>query len=84
MGGVDYVVVDLPGPAPVAPEALAAISNLSSLHALFEAAGELLRPVALAPRRLLDDDLVTIQRYVGKTNEAFTQKRSPDSGRFLR
>jgi tRNA G10 N-methylase Trm11 len=28
--------------------------------------------VAIAPRRCQDDDVVTIQRYVGKTNEALT------------
>ena len=33
---------------------------------------EKLSPVTLTPRRALDEDLVTIQRYAGKTNEAFT------------
>ena len=49
------------------------LSNLSSLHALFEVddVGRFL-PVSIAPRQVLDEDLVTIQRYAGKTNEAFT------------
>ena len=29
-------------------------------------------PVSIAPLQVLDEDLVTIQRYAGKTNEAFT------------
>ncbi|MGK2950598.1 MAG: TRM11 family SAM-dependent methyltransferase [Acidimicrobiales bacterium] len=70
VGGVDYLEVETDGPLDGA--ALAVLSNLSSLHALFEVEGDLLRPRAVAPRRLLDEDLTTIQRYVGKTNEAFT------------
>ena len=49
------------------------LSNLSSLYALFEAEGELLRPVAAQPLDRFDDDLITIPKYQGKTNEHFTK-----------
>jgi hypothetical protein len=71
LGGVDYLVLDCADHR-LGPSDLAVVSNLSSLHALFELEGELLRPVPLAPLRRQDDDVVTIQRYAGKTNEALT------------
>jgi SAM-dependent methyltransferase len=49
------------------------IASLSSSYALFEREGELLRPIDAAPLDRYDDDLVTTQRYVGKTNETFTR-----------
>jgi SAM-dependent methyltransferase len=49
------------------------LANLSSIYALFEFEGELLRPVALRPLDRFDDDLITIQKYRGKTNEQFTK-----------
>ena len=53
---------------------LASIAVLSSSYALFEREGDgRLRPVALPPVERYDDDLVTTQRYVGKTNETFTR-----------
>lgn len=71
LGGVDYLLVDTT--APLDGRQLAVVANLSSLHALFEVVdGELLRPCPLAPVACADDDVVTIQRYSGKTNEAFT------------
>jgi SAM-dependent methyltransferase len=70
LAGVEYLVVELD--APLDAHALALLSNLSSLHALFQLEGDLLRPCPVTPRRVLDEDLVTIQRYVGKTNETFT------------
>jgi hypothetical protein len=50
------------------------LSNLSSLYALFviEDAG-LLRPVTRKPLDLFGSDLLTIQKYAGKTNEDFTR-----------
>jgi hypothetical protein len=50
----------------------ALLANLSSLYALFEREGEL-RPLPLRRLDRFDDDLVTIQRYQGKTNEQFTK-----------
>jgi hypothetical protein len=71
LGGVEYVLVDC-GAGRLDAQAVAVVANLSSLHALFEVEGDLLRPVAIAPLLRQDDDVVTIQRYVGKTNEALT------------
>jgi hypothetical protein len=72
LGGVDYLAFD-GGDRPLDPFAVSVLSNLSSLHALFEVQGDLLRPVPVARRALVDDDITTIQRYVGKTNEQFTR-----------
>ena len=60
------------GPAPEDLDRFA-LARLSALYALFEREDDLLRPVALDPGEALDDDVVTIQRYVGKTNEQFTR-----------
>jgi len=49
------------------------LSNLSSIYALFEIADGLLRPIELRPIDRFDDDLITIQKYQGKTNEHFTK-----------
>lgn len=50
------------------------LSNLSSSYALFELVdGGLLRPVELRPLARYDDDLITIPKYAGKTNEQFTR-----------
>jgi hypothetical protein len=57
----------------------ALLANLSSAYALFEVdagngkSGEVLRPVELRPLDRFDDDLITIQKYQGKTNEQFTK-----------
>ena len=65
IGGVDYVLVDAAGR--LDDEQVRGLSNLSSLHALYEVddVGRFL-PVSIAPRQVLDDDLVTIQRYAGQ------------------
>jgi SAM-dependent methyltransferase len=50
------------------------LANLSSGYALYELLdGDLLRPVLLRPLAHLDDDIVTIPKYAGKTNEQFTR-----------
>src|SRR5262245_22331940 len=79
LGGIDYLVLDC-GSASLDAEAVAVLSNLSGLHALFELAdlpdldrGPALVPVDVVPRAEYDDDITTIQRYVGKTNEQFTK-----------
>ncbi|RLP09747.1 TRM11 family SAM-dependent methyltransferase [Propionibacterium australiense] len=51
----------------------AAIARQSSALALFELTGGLLRPVPLPNVQVMDDDLVTITKYAGKTNEMFTR-----------
>ncbi|VEI03772.1 Uncharacterised protein [Acidipropionibacterium jensenii] len=70
LAGVDYLAADLDsldGPQ------LAAISRASATMAYYLVEGDLLRPVALPRTDLVDDDLVTIPKYQGKTNEQFTR-----------
>jgi hypothetical protein len=71
LGGVAYVEVDLE--PPLDDRALDVLGILSSVHAAFEVEADgRLRPIPLRRRLVVDDDLLTIQRYAGKTNEAFT------------
>jgi SAM-dependent methyltransferase len=72
IGGVPYVTFTA-SPGELPPESVAYLSNASSMYALFAVEGDLLRPVALSPLAHFDDDLVTIQKYQGKTNEQFTR-----------
>ncbi|MGH3520730.1 MAG: TRM11 family SAM-dependent methyltransferase [Haloechinothrix sp.] len=72
LGGVDYLAFRTPDP--LHDSDIALLSNTSSLYALFECAPDgLLKPVPLAPLDRFDSDLLTIQKYVGKTNELFTK-----------
>ncbi|MBD2760218.1 SAM-dependent methyltransferase [Yimella sp. cx-573] len=68
LAGVDYLHVTTESPA-----AIAALSNLSATFAIFQPEGELLRPIPLQRRQLYPSDLVTIQKYQGKTNEQWTR-----------
>jgi SAM-dependent methyltransferase len=75
IAGVPYVTFDAPD---LTERDLAYLANASSRYALFErqvseGQGELLRPVPLRGLDVLDDDLVTIPKYAGKTNEQFTK-----------
>jgi Putative RNA methylase family UPF0020 len=70
IGGVPYVTFTA---AELTKRDLAYLSNASAAYALFERQGELLRPVELTPLDQFDDDLITIQKYPGKTNEQFTK-----------
>jgi SAM-dependent methyltransferase len=49
------------------------VANVSTAFALFERDGDALRPVVLHRLDCLDDDLLTILKYQGKTNEVFTK-----------
>ena len=69
-GGVPYLEFEA---CELRPEDCAFLANISSLYALFEVTGGLLRPVDLAGLDHYDDDLITIQKYPGKTNEQFTK-----------
>jgi hypothetical protein len=70
IGGVPYVTFR----ADLSTEDIVALSYLSGAFALFEIVGEeLLRPVPLARTGHYDDDLITIPKYAGKTNEQFTR-----------
>lgn len=70
IGGVPYVTFSAPS---LDDRDVALLSNLSALYALFGVEGDLLRPVALRPLDVFDSDLLTIQKYSGKTNELFTK-----------
>jgi hypothetical protein len=70
IGGVPYVAFAADG---LDERDAALLSTLSAIYALFQVEGPLLRPVSLRPPDRFDDDLVTIQRYPGKTNEQFTR-----------
>ncbi len=70
IGGVPYVTFEC---ADFSENDAALLANLSSLYALFQVGGDLLRPVALYRLDRFDDDLVTILKYSGKTNEQFTK-----------
>jgi len=71
IGGVGYVTFSTA--EPLSGQDIALLSNLSSLYALFERGGEVLRPVTITPLSRFDSDLLTIQKYPGKTNELFTK-----------
>jgi len=47
--------------------------ELGATFALFRVEGDLLAPLELSRWDQLDSDLVSIQKYAGKTNEAFTK-----------
>jgi SAM-dependent methyltransferase len=58
----------------LSPRAAAFLANVSGCYALFEMTLDgLLRPVDLRRLDRYDDDLITIQKYAGKTNEQFTK-----------
>ncbi|HEY6597092.1 MAG TPA: SAM-dependent methyltransferase [Asanoa sp.] len=69
IGGVGYVAFE----AELTDSDADHLANLSAAHALFERVGDLLRPVPMRPLRHFDDDLITIPKYAGKTNEQFTR-----------
>src|SRR5579862_1389830 len=59
IGGVGYLTFEAPD---LDAGAVALLSNLSAGYALFERAGDLLRPVVLQRLDRYDDDLITIQK----------------------
>lgn len=72
LGGVGYVRFET-GP-PLTQRDIVHLSNLSSAFALFRLFDDQrMLPITVAPVAYLDDDLLTIQRYKGKTNEQFTK-----------
>jgi hypothetical protein len=72
LGGIPYIVFDVEGDG-LSPRDLGCLANLSSRYALFVREGDLLRPLELHPLDRFDDDLITIPKYAGKTNEQFTK-----------
>jgi SAM-dependent methyltransferase len=69
LAGVPYVVFE----GELTDVDLAHLANVSTAFALFEREGDLLRPVGLHGLDRFDDDLLTILKYQGKTNEVFTR-----------
>jgi hypothetical protein len=72
IGGIPYLRFETPA-AELSERDAAYLANMSAGYALFQLDGELLRPVAMRPLDRYDDDLITIQKYQGKTNEQFTR-----------
>ncbi|NUS03590.1 MAG: SAM-dependent methyltransferase [Nonomuraea sp.] len=71
IGGVPYVTFETA--TPLTERDVALLSNLSSVYAVFGLEGDLLRPLTVHPLDRLTSDLITIQKYAGKTNEHFTK-----------
>ncbi|MFI7109158.1 TRM11 family SAM-dependent methyltransferase [Nonomuraea sp. NPDC050227] len=71
IGGVPYITFETA--EPLSESDVALLSNLSSVYAVFGVEGDLLRPLAMRPLDRLSSDLLTIQKYAGKTNEHFTK-----------
>jgi SAM-dependent methyltransferase len=70
VAGIEYVGFD----GDLDDAALARVGNVSTAFALFERPDDdTFRPVALRRLDCLDDDLLTILKYQGKTNELFTK-----------
>lgn len=76
IGGVDYLVVELPDLPAALVDALGAVSGR---YALFRRHGDptqqpvLLEPVTVTAPDRFPTDLITIQKYQGKTNEQLTR-----------
>jgi hypothetical protein len=70
VAGVPYVTFSAES---LDERAIRFLANLSSIYALFGIEDGLLRPVPLHRLDRFDDDLVTIPKYAGKTNEQFTK-----------
>jgi SAM-dependent methyltransferase len=70
IAGVGYVTFD----GDLAGAGVAHVGNVSTAYALFERTTDgSLRPVELHPLDSFDDDLLSILKYRGKTNELFTK-----------
>jgi SAM-dependent methyltransferase len=69
VAGVEYVTFD----GAFDDIGLAHLANVSTAFALFERVGDVFRPVELHRLDCLDDDLLSILKYQGKTNETFTK-----------
>lgn len=70
IAGVEYVTFD----GDLGDDGAAHVANVSTAFALFERFGDdAFRPVPLTRLDCLDDDLLSILKYQGKTNETFTK-----------
>jgi SAM-dependent methyltransferase len=71
MAGVHYL--SLSTSSDLTSSAVRVVSHLSAAHALFRREGPLLAPIELPQTARYPGDLVTIQKYQGKTNEQWTR-----------
>jgi hypothetical protein len=69
LAGVPYVAFEAES---LGAGDLAMLANVSTRYALFARSGALLEPVEISGLAHFDDDLITIPKYAGKTNEQFT------------
>jgi hypothetical protein len=70
IAGIGYLALAVEG---LDERSCAALSRLSGCYATFHREHDRLRPIEIISRDLFDDDLVTIPKYPGKTNEQFTR-----------
>jgi SAM-dependent methyltransferase len=70
IGGVSYVTFTADS---LSETDIAYLSNVSTMYALFAVEGSFMRPLTISKLDRYDDDLITIQKYPGKTNEMFTK-----------
>ncbi|CAM3664493.1 TRM11 family methyltransferase [Kibdelosporangium persicum] len=70
IGGVPYIVFEADE---LSRQDAAYLANMSTIYALFRQEGRFLDPVELRSLDKFNDDLITIQKYQGKTNEHFTK-----------
>lgn len=70
IGGVPYLTFEAEA---LDDRAVAHLSQVSTVFALFAIEDGLLRPIHLRRLDRYDDDLLTVLKYAGKTNETFTQ-----------
>ncbi len=74
IGGVDYITFIADGE--ISEKELAYFSRLSALYCLFEILPTeeiALRPLLIQENTYFDEDIISIQKYTGKTNEEFTK-----------
>jgi hypothetical protein len=70
VAGVGYLAVATEG---LNEQTMWALGRLSGFYAAFEREHDQLRPIEVDRPDLFEDDLVTIPKYPGKTNEQFTR-----------
>jgi hypothetical protein len=70
VAGVGYLAVAAAG---LDEQVIWALGRLSGFYAAFQREHDRLRPIEVRTPDLFDDDLVTIPKYPGKTNEQFTR-----------
>lgn len=71
LGGLPYLLFDSEGR--LTESDMITISNLSFVYGIFEYEKGMLIPLEKELRHQFDEDIVTILKYTGKTNELFTR-----------